>query len=171
MKDLQKFTLSLLVLVSLVGIMTVPIRADELSVLESRSATNLVLEEGREYSLEEIADQLDLPKVDRDVFIRRVLSETKDLIFYQNSNSPFRRWQTTVLQRLSHREVQKVENSSNPIATLLGMFSKTISVIGYLEDLTFKTAARNGWGLEWVISVDTNNPTSTGMKFFWRYVR
>lgn len=41
----------------------------------------------------------------------------------------------------------------------------------YFSNDTFLVAARHGWGMEYVVAVDRDNPTSTGITFYWRYVK
>lgn len=45
------------------------------------------------------------------------------------------------------------------------------SALKYFSNDTFLEAARHGWGMEYVVAVDRDNPTSTGITFYWRYVK
>lgn len=129
------------------------------------------LEEGRTYTLQEIADILPLSKEEKEKFIQDSLETGQGLLRQEIANNSFRSLQTTVLQRLSHAQVQDAVNSDDPVGFLSGSLNFAYSALAYFELSTFKTAARNGWGLEWVITVDPHNPTSTGMTFSWRFVK
>lgn len=77
-------------------------------------------------------------------------------------------------QRLSPSEVKEIALSSDPFGTLSGMLpgvGTVYSALKYLSEDMYLTAARNGWGLEYVIAVDRDNPTSTGIDFYWNYVK
>lgn len=59
-------------------------------------------------------------------------------------------------------------------STLIGMVllvGNLYSALTYFNESEFRTTARNGWVMEYVIIVDPNNPTSTGISFAWKYVK
>ena len=78
----------------------------------------------------------------------------------------------TVVQRLSPSQVQDIVNSDDPIGealTYIPGFGFPYSILKSISDADFRRAARNGWGMEFVVAVDRDNPTSTGISLYWRY--
>lgn len=82
--------------------------------------------------------------------------------------------QSTTIKRLTPKQVQKAVNSGDGpgyVVSNIPGFGAIFGFASYVQTQRFKTAARNGWGLKYVITVDPYNPTSTGMKFSWEYVK
>lgn len=101
---------------------------------------------------------------------------TKDVLNFVEieGNSMDRTVMRTVIQRLSPSEVKRIVYSNDPVGTLAGMLplvGDVYSAIKYFSNDTFLVAARHGWGMEYVVAVDRDNPTSTGITFYWRYVK
>lgn len=80
----------------------------------------------------------------------------------------------TVVRRLSPSQVQDIVNSNDPIGEVI----THIPGVGFpyyipktISETDLRDAARHGWGMECVVAVDRDNPTSTEISISWRPVR
>lgn len=129
----------------------------------------LVLEESKVYSLQDLFNSSNLSVEEQEQITKDVLNFVEI-----EGNSMDRSTMRTVILRLSPSEVQRVALSNDPVGTLVGMIpvvGNVYSVLKYFSNDIFLEAARNGWGLEYVVAVDRDNPTSTGISFYWNYVK
>lgn len=129
----------------------------------------LVLEESKVYSLQDVFNSSNLSVEEQEQITKDVLNFVEI-----EGNSMDRTIMRTVIRRLSPSEVKEIALSSDPAGTLVGMLpgiGNVYSALKYLSDDMYLTAARNGWRLEYVIAVDRDNPTSTGINFYWNYVK
>ena len=137
---------------------------------DARLQTNQVkFEEDVFYSLDELFASTDLSVEEQERITQDILK-----IIETDGRTMDRTVMRTVIKRLSHSEVQSIVNSSDPIGDLMGYLPYVggiYSVLRSFSQETFRTAARNGWGLEYVVVADRDNPTSTGIYFYWRYVK
>ena len=129
----------------------------------------LVLEENKVYSLQDLFNSSNLSVEEQEQITKDVLNFVEI-----EGNSMDRTVMRTVILRLSPSKVRKIAYSNDPVGTLAGMLplvGNVYSALNYFSNDMFLTAARNGWGLEYVIAVDRDNPTSTGINFYLNYVR
>lgn len=129
----------------------------------------LVLEESKVYSLQDLFNSSNLSVEEQEQITKDVLNFVEI-----EGNSMDRSVMRTVIQRLSPSEVKRIVYSNDPVGTLAGMLplvGDVYSAIKYFSNDTFLVAARHGWGMEYVVAVDRDNPTSTGITFYWRYVK
>lgn len=121
------------------------------------------------YSLEEFFASTDLSVEEQERITQDILKTVET-----DGRSMDRSVMRTVIKRFSHSEVQSIVNSSDPVGDFIGYLPRIGSIYSILRSFsqeTFRTAARNGWGLEYVVVADRDNPTSTGIYFYWRYVK
>ena len=134
-----------------------------------------ILNENQVYNLEDLLNQSIASEEQKEEVTTAILQELQNQKFTPTYTRTVRAAkQTTVLKRLNSTQVQAIVNSNDPTSTLIGMIplvGNIYSAISYFNMNQFRTAARNGWGMEYIITVDPNNPTSTGMAFAWRYVK
>lgn len=136
----------------------------------ARLQTNrFVLEENNTYSLQDVFNSSVLTIEEQE----RITQEILDFV-ESEGDSMDRSIMRTVIRRLSPSEVQDIVNSDDPISeaiTHIPGFGFPYSILKSISDSDFRRAARNGWGMEWVIAVDRDNPTATGIDFYWNYVK
>ena len=128
----------------------------------------LVLEESEVYSLQDLFNSSNLSAEEQEQITKDVLNFVEI-----EGNSMDRTIMRTVVQRLSPSQVQDIVNSDDPIGealTYIPGFGFPYSILKSISDADFRRAARNGWGMEFVVAVDRDNPTSTGISLYWRYV-
>lgn len=84
----------------------------------------------------------------------------------------FRALVTYVYSHLSPAEVREAADLYQVTGTLAPLIKRFGGVIGAFYTLTameYRYAADRGWGIDFLITLDPYNPTSTGMKFSCRY--
>lgn len=151
------------------------VNANNVNYSTSATVSAQKLNENQFYNLDDILNKAGVTEEKKVAITQAILQEVQEENSFRSYSAAVRgNRQTTVLKRLSHAQVQAIVNSNDPTSTLIGMLplvGNLYSALAYFNDSQFRTAARNGWGMEYVIIVDPNNPTSTGMSFAWRYVK
>lgn len=151
------------------------VNANNVNYSTSATVSAQKLNENQFYNLDDILNKAGVTEEEKVAITQAILQEVQEENSFRSYSAAVRgKRQTTVLKRLSHAQVQAIVNSNDPTSTLIGMLplvGNLYSALAYFNDSQFRTAARNGWGMEYVIIVDPNNPTSTGMSFAWRYVK
>ena len=136
----------------------------------ARLQTNrLVLEENKTYSLEDLFNSADLTIEEQERITQEILA-----FIESEGDSMDRSIMRTVVRRLSPSQVQDIVNSNDPIGeaiTHIPGFGFPYYILKTISETDFRDAARNGWGLECVVAVDRDNPTSTGISISWIPVR
>ena len=131
--------------------------------------------EDTEIPLEQIFNELGLTEEERQAVIADIL-----LHMFDSPESRARYYKTTTTYSAAAcKKIVKEGNASRDAAVdAISEFGRggklaaaTLKVLYALYDGRFATAANNGWGLKVTLTIDSYNPTSTGMAWSYSYIK
>ena len=150
--------------------------AEELSAppveVLQREVSSLQLEEGKTYTLQELLDRTSLSTYEKEQLAQQIIADVQREILEEQSQSMFRALVTYVYNHLNPAEVREAADLyevTGTLAPLIRRFGGAIGAFYTLTAMEYRYAADRGWGIDFLITLDPYNPTSTGMDFSFRY--